>query len=149
LYYSSKNSIEFTTLELGCLACSGQLPLGVLLWSHAKQALNPFVIYLIRTTLWHICRPREAGARWTYPSQPRRPPRRAGVDASPKRPGPMDRAEMLCSVWLVIINPYHLVNVFALSYEWYASSKRIILRVVKYGWDRTFLSLSLMINTTH
>jgi hypothetical protein len=40
LYYSSKNSIEFTTLELGCLACSGQLPLGVLLWSHAKQALN-------------------------------------------------------------------------------------------------------------
>jgi hypothetical protein len=40
LYCSSKNSIEFTTLELGCLACFGQLPLGVLLWSHAKQALN-------------------------------------------------------------------------------------------------------------
>jgi hypothetical protein len=39
LYCSSKNSIEFTTLELGCLACSGQLLLGVLLWSHAKQAL--------------------------------------------------------------------------------------------------------------
>jgi hypothetical protein len=40
LYCSSKNSIEFTTLELGCLACSGQLLLGVLLWSHAKQALK-------------------------------------------------------------------------------------------------------------
>jgi hypothetical protein len=40
LYCSSKNSIEFTTLELGCLACSGQLPLGVLFWSHAKQALK-------------------------------------------------------------------------------------------------------------
>jgi hypothetical protein len=39
LFCSSKYSIDFTTLELGCLACSGQLLLGVLLWSHAKQAL--------------------------------------------------------------------------------------------------------------
>jgi hypothetical protein len=32
--------MEFATLELGCLADSCQLLLGVLLWSHAKHALN-------------------------------------------------------------------------------------------------------------
>jgi hypothetical protein len=40
MYYSNRNSTEFITLELGCLACSDQLLLGVLLWSHAKQALK-------------------------------------------------------------------------------------------------------------
>jgi hypothetical protein len=45
LYCSSKNFIEFTTLELGCLACSGQLLLGVLLWSHAKHALS--VVFVV------------------------------------------------------------------------------------------------------
>jgi hypothetical protein len=40
LYSNFKNFIKFTTLELGCLACSSQLLLGVLLWSHTKQALN-------------------------------------------------------------------------------------------------------------
>jgi hypothetical protein len=37
LYCSSKNFIEFITLKLECLTCSGQLLLRVLLWSHAKQ----------------------------------------------------------------------------------------------------------------
>jgi hypothetical protein len=38
LYYSSKNYIKFTTLELECLTCS--IIFGVLLWSHAKQTLS-------------------------------------------------------------------------------------------------------------
>jgi hypothetical protein len=40
LYCNFKNSVEFTTLKLRCLTCSGELHLRALLWSHAKQVLS-------------------------------------------------------------------------------------------------------------